>query len=137
MKTVLTSALLAAALVIPVAIPTSAHAYQEVSVRIDTPEFGFRIGTPRVYAPPQVIYAPPVVIAPAPVYVPPRVVYAPPRVVYAPPKVIYQPVYEPYPVYVGKVKPHKHWRKHWRHHDEKHWRGEVRYRQHDDDDDDD
>lgn len=49
-----------------------------VTVRVDTPEFGIRIGQP-VFRPA------PVIVAPAPVYVPPpRVVYAPPPVIYAP-----------------------------------------------------
>ena len=76
------TALIASAALAPAA---AAHA-QQVSVRIDTPEFGVRIGTPYpapihapVYAP---VYAPPLVVAPAPVY------YAAPRYVVHAPRVI-------------------------------------------------
>ncbi|HEU0202738.1 MAG TPA: hypothetical protein VFR86_20190 [Burkholderiaceae bacterium] len=66
-----------------------AHAHH-VSVSIQAPEFGVRIGAPRRYYPR-------VVVAPAPVVIEsePTVVYAPPpRVVYAPPpRVVYAPVY--------------------------------------------
>lgn len=57
---------------------STVHA-QPVTVRVDTPEFGIRIGD-RGYRhhPGSVVVAPPVVVAPAPVYIPPRVIYAPP-----------------------------------------------------------
>jgi hypothetical protein len=79
--------ILAAAAVAALAlVPVQRAAAQQVTVRVDTPEFGFRIGTP--------IYPAPVVMAPAPIYAPPPVVYAPPPpVVYAPPpRVMYPPV---------------------------------------------
>lgn len=68
---------------------------QQVTFRVDTPEFGFRIGTP--------VYPAPVLIGPAPVYAPPPVVYtAPPRVIYQPPLAYAPPpvVIGPQPVYV-------------------------------------
>ncbi len=93
--------------------PSIAHA-QSVTVRIDTPQIGIRIGQPLPrYAPP-VIYAPappPVVYVPAsvppPVVVPvyPPVVYPP--VVYAPPRVVYAPVVVPPGRAWGH---HRHWR---------------------------
>lgn len=93
----------------------AAQASTNVTVRVDTPEFGIRIGSPvgiyapvPVYAPPVYapapVYTPAPVYAPAPVVVPPRVVYAPPRVV-VPAPVIYPVVYpQPY----RYVAPHKH-----------------------------
>ena len=96
-------AILAAAAVAALAlIPAQRAAAQSVTVSVDTPEFGFRIGTP--------FYPAPVVVAPAPVYAPPPVIYAPPPrvvyppVVYAPPRVVVAPrtVYvAPRPVYVA------------------------------------
>lgn len=75
-----------------VAAPLSAaHASTGVTFRVDTPEFGIRIGTPvRIHAPvpgyaPAPVYLPPVY---TPAYVPPRIIYAPPRVV-VPAPVIY------------------------------------------------
>jgi hypothetical protein len=96
-------AILAAAAVAALAlVPAQRATAQQVTVRVDTPEFGFRIGTP--------IYPGPVVVAPAPVYAPPPVVYAPlprvmyPPVVYGPPRMVVapRPVYvAPSPVYVA------------------------------------
>jgi len=83
-------------------LPLSAHA-QSVSVRVDTPEFGIRIGAPIGHGPvavypapvypapiyPAPVYAPPVVIAPRPVY--PVPVYAPPPRVIVLPSPFYAP----------------------------------------------
>ena len=95
--------ILAAAAVAALAlIPAQRATAQQVTVHVDTPEFGFRIGTP--------VYTAPVVVAPAPVYAPPPVVYAPPPVVYTPPpRMVYPPVVygaprvivAPRPVYVA------------------------------------
>lgn len=100
--------------------PLGAAQAQQVSVRIDTPEIGIRIGSPYpqpVYGPvypapvypveayPAPVYAPPVVIAPAPVYYPAtRWAVAPPRV-YMP-----APVYYRQPWFV----PWGHERKYWK-----------------------
>ena len=77
-------------------IPAQRAVAQQVTFRVDTPEFGFRIGTP--------VYPAPVVIGTAPVYAPPPVVYTPPpRVIYQPP-VVYAPphvVMGPRPLYVA------------------------------------
>jgi hypothetical protein len=87
-----------------VAAPISAAQASNVMIRVDTADFGFRIGTPVV---PYPRYAPPVYV-PAPVYAPPPVVYLPPRVVVP---VVY-PVVQPYP-----YRPvYRHW-KHGRHYD--------------------
>lgn len=106
-------AFLTAAVLTTAALPLGAAQAQQVSVRIDTPDIGIRIGTPYpqvygpVYAP---VYAPPpVVVAPAPVYYPaPRYVVAPP-----PPR-----VFVPAPVVYGArwYGPRWHDRKHWKHH---------------------
>jgi hypothetical protein len=76
-------------------LASTAQAQPGVSVRVDTPEFGIRIGQP---LPRQVA---PVIFAPAPmVVVPPQVVYPPvmyPPVVYQ--QVIYRPA--PVPVFYG------------------------------------
>lgn len=100
----------------------AAHAHGNVAIRVDTPEFGIRIGTPFP------VYPPPVVVAPAPVYAPPPVIYAPPPVIYAPPRVIYAPpprVVVPAPVYYGPpaLLPPGHYRKHYKvkHHDGHGW----------------
>jgi hypothetical protein len=84
---------------------------QSVTVRIDTPQIGIRIGQPLPrYAPP-VLYAPapvpPVVYVPAAVP-PPVVVPVYPPVIYAPPRVFYAPVVVP---------PGRRWGHHhgWRH----------------------
>jgi hypothetical protein len=97
----------------------SAHA-QQVSIRIDTPEIGIRIGTPYpqpiyapVYSPP--IYSPPVYAPPiysAPILVaPPPVYYRAPRYVVAPPR-----VFAPGPfAYRGPwFNPPGHGRKYWK-----------------------
>ena len=89
--------ILAAAAVAALALfPAQRAAAQPVTVRVDTPEFGFRIGMP--------VYPAPVVVAPVPVYAPPPMVYAPPpRVLYPP--VVYAPpprvIVAPRPVYVA------------------------------------
>ncbi|MGE5337053.1 MAG: hypothetical protein ACM3PU_04440 [Gemmatimonadota bacterium] len=84
-------------------VPFGAARAQEVSVRISTPEFGIRIGSPYpapvyapvysppVYSPP--VYSPPVVVAPAPVYyeAPRYVIVPPPRVVVGAPVVYRAP----------------------------------------------
>ncbi len=92
-----------------VATPATAQASGGVTIRVDTPEFGIRIGTPVRFHAPLPVYAPPVFI-PAPVYAPPvPVAYVPPRVVVRPP-VVYH-VIEPYP-----YRPiHKHWKNKHRH----------------------
>jgi hypothetical protein len=124
MKSKLVVLTLLAAGTMALAAVTPARA-QNVTIRVDTPEFGIRIGHPG-YRPAPVIVAPaPVYVPPPPVYVPPppveyypapRVIYAPPpRVIYAPPPAV---VYYPHPHY-GRYYKHKHHRHH-----------------HDDDDDD-
>jgi hypothetical protein len=89
------------------AAPISAAYASDVIIRVDTPGFGFRIGTPVVPFP---RYVAPVYV-PAPVYAPPPVVYVPPRVG---PPVIYR-VVQPYP-----YRPvYKNW-KHGRHINNRH-----------------
>lgn len=108
-----------------IAAPVGAARAQQVSVRIDTPEFGVRIGTPYprpihapiyaapVYAPPAYsppVYAPPVVFVPAPVYYPrPRLVYVQPRL-FAPAPYGYRA-----PPYLAPGHAYRYWRA--RHHD--------------------
>jgi hypothetical protein len=82
----------------------SAQAHN-VSISIDAPYWGVRIGTPvpayPVYAPAPVIVVPapvyprPVLVALAPIVVAPPVVYAPPRVVVPAPVLYGPPVYGP------------------------------------------
>lgn len=104
MKTTIAAVALAA---LVVAAPVYAAHASDVIIRVDTPQFGIRIGTPVRIVGPAPVYVPPPLYAPAPV------VYAPPRVVVQPP-IVYR-VVEPYP--------YKHVRKHWkikhhhRHHD--------------------
>lgn len=96
----------------------AAQAHGNVAIRVDTPDFGIRIGTPFP------VYAPPVVVAPAPVYAPPPVIYTPPpRVVYAPPPRVIVPA----PVYYGPPAfyPPGHYRKHYK---VKHYRDYRDYR---------
>ena len=82
----------------------AAQAQTAVTVGIETPAFGIRIGTP--YVPVAPVYPAPVYI-PAPVFVPPPpVIYAPPRVVIGPP-VVY-PVAYPYGPLVVKHERHVH-----------------------------
>jgi len=82
---------------------SAAQASSSVTIRVDTPEFGIRIGTPvRVPVP---VFVPPPVVVPAPVYVPPAV----PRVIVATP--VYYPVYY-MPVPGHAKKPFKHQRRH-------------------------
>jgi hypothetical protein len=94
-----------AAVALAAALPLgAAHAHGNVAIRVDTPDFGIRIGTPFP------VYPPPVIVAPAPVYAPPPVIYAPPPAIYAPaPRVIV-----PAPVYyvAPGFRPPGHHRKH-------------------------
>lgn len=89
--------LLAAFTVMGLLVCSASHASgpATVSVRVDTPEFGIRIGHPG-------FYPGPVVIVPPPVYVPPRVIYAPPPAIYAP------VIYAPYPHHHGHRHGHGH-----------------------------
>ncbi len=101
-----------------VAAPVSnAHA-SDVMIRVDTPQFGIRIGTPaRIYAPAPV-YAPPVYV-PAPLYAPPvPVVYAPPRLIVQP--LPGYPIVAPYPYVPG---PKHYWKARHRHHRDQAFRG--------------
>jgi hypothetical protein len=109
-----------------VVLPGAADAHGGVTIRVDTPELGIRIGAPPPVLYPAPIYPapiyapPPRVIYPAPVYVPPpRVYLPPPRVIYPAPVIYGRPyVYAPYgyvPVRHGKGR-HKH--RHWRDHDD-------------------
>ncbi len=69
--------------VVAVAVPSgAAEAHTAVTVGIDTPAFGIRIGTPYVSVAP---------VYPAPVYIPPPVFVPPPPVFYAPPRVVVRP----------------------------------------------
>lgn len=100
--------LLTAAALIAVALPLGAAQAQQVSVRIDTPDIGVRIGTPYpppVYAP---VYAPPpVLFAPAPVYYSaPRYVFAPTPRVFVPAPVVYRS-----PWYGSRAYRYKHWKR--------------------------
>jgi len=95
------------------AAPFSNAQAQQMSVRIDTPDFGIRVGTPYpqpIYGPiyPAVVYTPPVVFAPAPVYYPPRYVVAPPRVL------VPAPIYYRQPWFVPPGHAKRYWRS--RHH---------------------
>lgn len=116
-RTLLIGSLLAAAL-----LPVAAANAHGVSVSVNTPDFGIRIGAP-IYRPVPVYAPPPVVYAPAPVFYTP-----PPRVIYAPPRVVYRP----YPYYAGvrvAPVPYGHWKhkhrdshRHDRHDDDRHHR---------------
>ncbi len=105
------------ALVVAALAPWSASQAGGVSVRVNTPEFGIRIGAPPVYRPVPVYH-------PVPVYGPPPVVYVPaPR--YVAPPVVYG-----YPYHYWR---HHHWRhNHWRHHQWRHHRhhGDDDHRRH-------
>lgn len=114
--------LAAIALALGLAAPFGAALAQPVSVRIDTPEIGIRIGQPL----PHLLVPAPVVIAPPPV------VYAPPpRVIVAPPPVVYYPVPPYYWVY-DKGQWHKYrWHKHHgRSYHEQRWDDDRRGRRH-------
>lgn len=91
--------LLAGAAVVALAAPLgAAHAHSNVIVRVDTPNFGIRVGTPVYPAP---------VHAPRPVYV----AVPPPRVI------VPAPVYRPHPRHVH----HRHGHGHHDHrHDHRH-----------------
>lgn len=82
------------------AVSSTAAFAQPVSVRIDTPEFGIRIGHPLPH-----------------VHVPAPVVIAPPPVVYTPPPrvIVPAPVYYPAPYYRAYYG--GHWHKHRWHRD--------------------
>lgn len=145
-RTTISTLLLAGALAALSA--STAQAQPAVTVRIDTPEFGVRIGqplpryavpgvivAPPVYGPPPVHYPapfPPVVLAPPPIIYapPPRVIYAPPpRVIYGPPAVVYpSPAYgPPYGVAYGQFRHHKHGRKHGKYKEHRAYRGGYGY----------
>lgn len=114
MKSKLVALTLIAASTMALAAATPARA-QHLTIRVDTPEFGIRIGHPH-YRPQPIIVAPaPVYIPPPPVYVPPPPIYVPPPTVYYPaPHVVYAPppvVYAPYPRH-GRDYRHKHHRHH-------------------------
>lgn len=112
------------ALVIAAMAPWSASQANGVSVRVNTPEFGIRIGAP--HFPPPVFY-------PVPVHHPRPYGYAPPQVVYTP-----SPAYGyPYQYAGGRGYGyqqhywrhphwnHPHWRDHRQDHDDNrqgHWR---------------
>lgn len=101
---------------------------QTVSIRVDTPEIGIRIGAPidygpvaypvpvypaPVYSPPPVMVAPrPIAVYPAPVYLPPpppRVIVPPPRIIYAPAPIHYgAPHLRPYRYDDHRGRKHKH-----------------------------
>jgi hypothetical protein len=107
-------AITAVALGLAAAAPIGAALAQPVSVRIDGPEFGIRIGAPVPH-----VYVPaPVVVAPVPVYAPPPVIYVPPPRVIAP-----RPVFYPAPYYRVRYEDrhhhhgqfHRHWDAGYRH----------------------
>ena len=93
-------ALSAAAAAAPIG---AAQAHTAITVGIETPAFGVRIGTPYVQVAP--VYPAPVYV-PVPVYAPPPVVYAPPPVVFRPP-VVY-PVIYPLAPPLAKHRGHPH-----------------------------
>jgi len=101
MKTVIGAiALTAVAIAAPIGA-TQAHTF--VTVGIDTPGFGIRIGAPYPLVAPLPVYRPAPVYVAAPVYAPP-IVYLPPRMVVGPP-VVYPIVY-PYGPPAAKHRKH-------------------------------
>lgn len=91
---------------IAIAAPTgAARAQTFVSVGIEAPGFGIRIGAPLV---PVAAAVPAAVYVPAPVFAPPPPVYVPPPVVVRP-RVVYPVVY---PYGPAVVKRHKHRHRH-------------------------
>jgi|SRR5215470_16101086 len=99
-------AMIAVALGLAAAAPIGSALAQPVSVRIDAPEFGIRIGVPvpHIYVPaPVVVAPPPVVVAPAPRVIAPAPVYYP-----AP---YYTQYYAPYhrAHYVSYPHRHRYW----------------------------
>jgi hypothetical protein len=86
------------------AAPIGSALAQPVSVRITTPEFGIRIGTPMPH-----------------VYLPAPVIVAPPRVIYAPPPRVLppRPVYYPAPYYRARYEAPHYGHGHRRHWDER------------------
>lgn len=93
-------ALTAVAIATPIG---AAQAQTFVSVGIDTPGFGIRIGAPYAVVAPMPLFGAVPVYVPAPVYAAP-VVYVPPRVVVAPP-VMHRVVY-PYGPQAAKHRKH-------------------------------
>lgn len=114
---------------------------QHVTVHVDTPEFGFRIGHPGGHG----VVGYPVPVYPAPVYAPPPVIVVPrpvyPAPIYLPPPrvIVPRPIYAPAPVYYtygrgyGYGYPPGHYRKHDKHH-RHHRYDNARYRYGRDDD---
>ncbi|HUL67830.1 MAG TPA: hypothetical protein VLW55_24765 [Burkholderiaceae bacterium] len=97
-------AMIAIALGLAAAAPIGAALAQPVSVRIDAPEFGIRIGVPvpHVYVPaPVVVAPPPVVVAPAPRVIAPAPVYYP------------APYYHPAPYYRARYVSYPHRHRYW------------------------
>jgi hypothetical protein len=106
MRTTLAPALLAAGVLLAPVPGASAAA---VTVVVDAPRIGIRIGAPVP------VYVPPPVYVPAPAYLPPPAY--PPRVVYAPPRVVVPgPVVLPLPPVHLQAPPRRHWRHAHRHH---------------------
>jgi len=101
MKTAIAAiALTAVAIAAPIG---AAQAQTVISVGIDTPGFGIRIGAPYPVVAPLPLYRPVPVYVAAPVYAPP-VVYLPPRLVLRPP-VVY-PIAYPYGPPAAKHRKH-------------------------------
>lgn len=121
------------ALFVAAMAPWSATQANGVSIRVNTPEFGFRIGGP-VYGPPAYgppVYQPAPVYYPAPVYQPAPVYYPAPVYrprYYAPPPVVYVPTPRYYgpPRYVGGYRGHgpRYW-------EQRQWQGNRHPQQHD------
>lgn len=94
------------ALVIAAMAPWSASQASGVSVRVNTPEFGIRIGAPHF---PRPVFQPVPIYQPVPVQYPRHYRQAPPPVIYAPP---------PYGWYRASYGPnryqwqHRHWQQH-------------------------
>ena len=118
------------ALVVAAMAPWSASQANGISFRVNTPEFGIRIGAPfhrpPVYQPAPVYYEPaPVYYAPAPVYYESAPAYYPPpvhypRYRYAPPPVVYVAPPRYYSGYGGHGRDRHRW-EHRRGHDDHHW----------------
>jgi hypothetical protein len=109
------------ALVLAAMAPWSASQANGVSIRVNTPEFGIRIGAPHF---PRAAYQPAPVYQPVPVHYPRLYGYAPPPVVYTPPPRYFAP-----PHFVGGYRGRDHHRNHWQNrHWQPHWN--HRYDQH-------
>lgn len=100
------------ALILAAMAPWSASQASGVSVRVNTPEFGIRIGAPHF---PHPIYQPAPVYHPVPVHYPQYYRHVPPPVIYAPP-----PRYGYGPHRHGHYWQHQHWQ---HRHDDRHRRG--------------